>query len=178
MKLPLINAGTMLRFVVAAIILMLPACAYWKLATTHFEKPTFTYHGIESGEASHGQINVNFLFTAHNPNAAGIRNVTCSFELFVEGKKFMTGKDVPLEVSGRGDTELKVPAAIAYADMLPALGAVIDIILSGRKTIPVTINAVFSGKPAVYTEAGREEQVSFEIPMNETADIPLKLDRR
>ncbi len=172
------HAGPLLGIVAAAVILMLPACAYWKLATTHFEKPAFTYHGIEPGEAARGQINVNFLFTAHNPNAAGIRNVTCSFELFVEGKKFMTGKDVPLELSARGDTELKVPATIAYADLLPALGSVIDIILSGRKTIPITINAVFSGKPAVYTEAGREEQVSFEIPMNRTAEIPLKLERR
>lgn len=168
----------LLRIAAFALVLLLPACTYWKLAATHFEKPTFTYRGIELGEATHGTLMVNFLFTAHNPNPAGIRNVTCSFDLFVEGKKFMTGSDVPLDLTPQGDTELKVPATIAYADLLPALGSVIDIILSGRKTIPITIEAVFSGKPAIYSEAGKEEQVTFERRVNKTAEIPLKLDRR
>jgi hypothetical protein len=74
----------------------------------------------------------------------------------------MTGKDIPLALDPKGDTEIKVPATIAYADLVPVLGSVIRRILSGQKTIPITIDAVFSGKPAIYSESGKELPISFE----------------
>jgi hypothetical protein len=144
--------------VILTLILALPGCTFTKLMTTRFEKPTFTYRGSELVEASHSGVIVNFLFTAHNPNEAGLKNVTCSYELLVEGKKFMTGNDVPLELNPKGDTEIKVPATIAYADLFPVLGSYADLI--SQKTIPITIDAVFR-KPAIYSEAGREEPISF-----------------
>jgi hypothetical protein len=167
-----------LRVAIFAFILSLPGCAFTKLMTSRFEKPTFTYRGSELVETSQGSVVVNFLFTAHNPNDAGLKNVTCSFELHVEGKKFLTGSDIPLTLDPHGDTEIKVPAKIAYADLLPALGSILRLILSGQKTIPITIDAVFSGKPAFYTEAGKEEPISFEMRLNRTADIPLPQEKR
>jgi hypothetical protein len=163
-----------IRVVIAALILALPGCAYTKLMTTHFESPTFTYKGSELVDSSQGRAIVNFLFIAHNPNKAGLKNVTCSYELFVEGKKFTTGQDVPLSLDPNGDTEIKVPATIAYADLSPVLGSVVRRILSGQKTIPITIDALFSGKPAIYSEAGKETPISFERRLVKTAEIPLK----
>lgn len=168
----------MFRVFIAALIIALPGCAYTKLMTTRFEQPTFTYTGSELVEASQSNAIVNFLFIAHNPNEAGIKNVTCSYELFVEGKKFLTGKDVPLSLDPKGDTEIKVPATIAYADLSPVLGSVVQRILSGRKTIPITIDAVFFGKPAVFSEAGKVQPITFEKRMIKTADIPLTQERR
>jgi hypothetical protein len=169
---------TMIRVFILTLIVVLPGCTFTKLMTTRFEKPTFTYRGSELVEASQSRAIVNFLFTAHNPNEAGLKNVTCSYELFVEGKKFMTGNDIPLELNPKGDTEIKVPATIAYADLFPVLGSIIRLILSGQKTIPVTIDAVFSGKPAIYSKAGKEEPISFEEKLTRTADIPLPQERR
>ncbi len=168
---------SIIRVVLLALVLALPGCTYVKLMTTRFEKPTFTYTGSELVEASQSNAIVNFLFSAHNPNEAGLKNVTCSYELFVEGKKFLTGNDIPLTLTPHGDTDIKVPATIAYADLFPVLGSVVRLILSGQKTIPVTIEAVFSGKPAIYGEAGKEEPVSFEMKMTRTADIPLPHER-
>jgi hypothetical protein len=107
-----------------------------------------------------------------------LKNVTCSYELFVEGKKFMTGNDVPLELNPKGDTEITVPATIAYADLFPVLGSIVRLILSGQKTIPITIDAVFYGKPALYGETGKEEPISFETRLTRTTDIPLPQERR
>jgi hypothetical protein len=172
------RSRSMIRVVILAIILALPGCTFTKLLTTRFEKPTFTYKGAELVEASQDRVMVNFLFSAHNPNKAGLKNITCSYELFVEGKKFMTGNDIPLSLNPYGDTEIKVPATIAYADLFPVLGSVVRLILSGQKTIPITIDAVFSGKPAIYSETGKEELISFETRLTKTADIPLPQDRR
>jgi len=164
--------------VILALILALPGCTYTKLMTTRFEKPTFTYTGSELVEASQGRAIVNFLFIAHNPNEAGLKNVTCSYELFVEEKKFLTGKDILLTLDPKGDTEITVPATIVYADLYPVLGSVVRRILSGQKTIPITINAVFSGKPAIYSEAGKETPITFEKRLIKTADIPLAQERK
>lgn len=169
---------SIIRMVILALILALPGCTYTKLMTTRFEQPTFTYTGSELVETSESRAIVNFLFIAHNPNEAGLKNVTCSYELFVEEKKFLTGKDIPLALDPKGDTEIKVPATIAYADLYPVLGSVVRRILSGQKTIPITINAVFSGKPAIYSEAGKETPISFERRLIKTADIPLAQERR
>jgi len=172
------TSHSIIRVVILALILALPGCAYTKLMTTRFENPTFTYTGFAVVESSQGRVIVIFLFSAHNPNEAGLKNVTCSFELFVEGTKFMTGNDVPLALDPNGDTEIKVPATIAYADLYPVLGSVLRRILSGQKTIPITVDAVFSGKPALYNEAGEETPVFFERRLIKTVDIPLQQERR
>jgi hypothetical protein len=169
---------TAVRLVILALLLALPACTFVRLLTTRLEKPTFTFTGVEVVGSSRNSAIVNFLFVAHNPNEGGLRNVTCSYELFVEGRKFLTGTEIPLALNPKGDTEIKVPATIAYADLAPVLGSVLRRILSGQKTIPITVDAVFSGKPALYGEPGKEITISFEIRSIKTVDIPLPQERR
>lgn len=173
MKLP----HGILRAALAALILALTGCALTNLLSARLEKPAFTYRGTELVEASQGKVAVNFLFIAHNPNAAGLKNVTCAYELFVEGKKVLTGKDLPLQLNPKGDTEITVPATIAYEDLVPVLGSLFRRLLSGQKTIPITIKAVFSGKPALYGEAGKEERIFFEMSLNKTVDIPFPVNK-
>jgi hypothetical protein len=168
----------MIRAVVVAVILAQPGCSYTKLMTTRFENPTFAFTGSVLVETSQNGAIVNFLFIAHNPNEAGLKNITCSYELFVEGKKFATGKDFTLALDPKGDTQITVPATIVYADLYPALGSVVRRILSGQKTIPITIDAFFSGKPAIYIEAEKETPISFERRLVKTAEIPLQQERK
>jgi len=165
---------SIIRLVILALILALPGCSFTKLITTRFEKPTFTYKGFELVDASQSRIIVNFLFSAHNPNEAGLKNVTCTYELFVEEKKILTGNDIPLSLTPKGDTEIKVPATIAYVDLFSVLGSVVQRILVGQNTMPITINAVFAGKPATYSVAGIEKKISFEVRLIKNADIPLR----
>ncbi len=166
-----------ISIIILSLILALPGCTYLKLVTTPPEKPTFTYRGAELVESTQSGVLMNFLFTAHNPNEAGLKNVTCTYELFVEEKKFMSGKEIPLTLNPRGDTEIKVPATIAYQDLFPVLGSVLRRILAGEKTVPVTINALFSGNPALLNEAGKETPVPFSMRLIKTADIPLQPER-
>jgi LEA14-like dessication related protein len=171
-------SSSMNRVVIPALILALAGCTFTRLATTRFEKPTFTYRGSELVETSQNRVIVNFLFSAHNPNDAGLKNVTVSYELYVEESRFAKGNDIPLDLDPKGDTLIKVPATIDYTDLFPVLGSVIKRVLSGRKTIPLTIDAVLSGKPALSIEAGKEKQITFERRLTKTVDIPLPRDRR
>jgi len=164
--------------VVATLALSLPGCTLTKLMATRFENPTFSYAGFELVEAAQGRAIVHFLFSAHNPNEAGLKNVTCSYELYVKEKRFMTGNDIPLALDPKGDTEITVPATIEYADLTPILGSVVRWILSGRKTIPITIVADFSGRPAIMSESGKETPLSFERRLIKTVDIPLTQERK
>lgn len=159
--------------IILALMLALPGCLFTKLMTTRFENPTFSFRGFELVEASQNRAIVNFLFTAHNPNHAGLKNVTCSYDLFVEGRKFLTGNDIPLTLNPKGDTEITVPATIVYTDLFPALQSVVLLLLSRQKSIPIEIEAVFSGKPAIYGKAGKEESVFFDVKLNKTVDVPL-----
>ena len=164
---------SIIRVVSLVLIFALPGCLYTKLMTTRIEKPTFTYMGSELVETSQNSATVNFLFSAHNANEGGLKRVICSYELFVEGKKILTGNDILLSLNPKGNTDIKVPATIAYADVFPVLGSVIRRLLSGQKTISIMIDAVFSGKPAIYSEAGKEQQIFFESRFIKSADIPL-----
>ncbi len=169
---------TIIHTIILALILALPGCTYIKLITAPPEKPTFTYTGAELVESSQSGVIVNFTLTAHNPNEAGLKNITCSYVLFVEEKRFLTGNDIPLSLNPKGDTEIRIPATIAYKDLYPVLGSVWRRILSGQKTIPITINALFSGNPAILNEAGKEKPVSFEWRLIKTTDIPLMQERK
>lgn len=160
-----------------ALLLVLSGCSFFKLATTHFEKPVFTYLRSELVSTTQSQATVNFILSAHNPNKTGIKNASVSYELSVEGKRLLRGTDVPFDLMPDGDTELMVPAVLEYRDLSPVLGSVVERMLSGRRTVPITIHAVFSGKPAITTVDGEEKPVFFEMHMTKTADVPLTRDR-
>jgi LEA14-like dessication related protein len=159
------------------LLLTLSGCTTLKLATTHFEKPTFTYVKSELVETTRSQAIVNFIFIAHNPNEAGLKNVSVSYELYVEERKLMNGTDLQIDLNPHGDTEVKVPATLLYSDLTPVLGSIVERILLGKKTIPITINAVFSGKPAIYTVNSKDEPITFELRMTKKAEVPLMRER-
>jgi late embryogenesis abundant protein len=163
----------MRRAFVIILLFIMPGCSMTKLLTTRLEKPTFAYRGAELVEASQNGATLNFLFSAHNPNEAGLKNVSVSYELFVEGKKFLTGNDMSVELKPKSNTDIKVPAVIAYSDLVPVLGSIVQRLLSGQKTIPITIDAVLSGKPAIYNDAGKDRLITFEMKLTKTVDIPL-----
>ena len=100
------------RIFLFTLILGLSGCGLTRLMTTKLEKPTFTFTRFEVVETSQTQANVNFLFSAHNPNDVGLKNVFISYELFIEGRRFMTGNVTDLDLPPNSDKELKVPAVI------------------------------------------------------------------
>jgi hypothetical protein len=178
------NSHGMLRFehcmrrpAILLLLLALSGCTFARLATTHFEKPTFTFVKSDLIDTSQNKATVNFYFTAHNPNKAGIKNAFISYELYVEEKRLLTGKDVHFDLNPAGDTEITVPAVIFYSDLFPVLGSVFERMLLGKKTVPITIHAVFSGRPAIYTSDGEEKPFTFDIPITKTVDVPLLRDK-
>ena len=165
------------RAVIVALVLIVSGCAWTRLFSAKLEKPTFTYVSSELVQVSPDKAMVNFIFSAHNPNEVGLKNMLVSYELFAEGKKFLKGNDINLELPPKSDTEIKVPAIIVYADLLPFLGSVSERILSNQKTIPLTINAVFSKKPARDDKTGAGRSFSFDRKMTATVDVPLPQEK-
>ncbi len=165
-------------FLILVILFILSGCTFGRLLTTPFEKPVFTYVGSELVSATPSQALVNFHFSAYNPNPAGLKNAVVSFELSVQGKRFSTGTDVPFELIANGETVITIPAVIIYRDLFPVLGSVVERLISGGNTIPLTISTVFSGKPAIFVEEHQETKIAFEMNIIKTIEIPLTWSRQ
>lgn len=178
-KYSVIPSALAVRFLLLSLsfCFILSGCAFARLATVPFEKPVFTFLQGELVETSQKHALVNFHFSAHNPNNAGLKNTKISYELYIEGKQLLNGTDIPFELIPNGDTEIIIPASIVYRDLYPLLGPLVKRIVSGKKTIPMTIVVVFSGKPVMYTNEGEERMVPFERRLTKTIDIPLIKER-
>jgi hypothetical protein len=163
----------LLRTVIALLLLVLPACAVTSLMTMHVEPPSFTYKGIEVLAIEKGRIIFDVLFTAHNPNDAGLRNVVCSYDLSVEGKKFLSGQEIALSLARRSDSEVRVPATVAFTDLNAAAGVLLRRLAAGKKTITLSIDTVFSGRPALLTTAEGDKELLFELHQTKTFELPL-----
>ena len=164
-------------FIASTIILFFTGCASLSLLVHGFEKPRFSYTGCTLVEADRKQAVVHVTFTAHNPNSAGVSGVLVSYELFSKGMRIMHGEDLPLTLIPKGDTNIDVPVLISYADLLPVLDEVVKQLLDGKKTMPIRIKAVFTGSPAIITEGGQEDRLTFTITEDRTVDLPLPLDQ-
>lgn len=153
----------------------LGGCGYAKLADyKSLQTPQFSYLSHEVREVTDRYATVDFYINAHNPNAIGLRNVLVSYELITGEKQFLKGRDITLELAPQGDTVITVPTRLVYADLLHALGPLLErILLKDEYVVPVTVNGMVYGKPTVYDEYGEGRLFSFEWPFSRTEEIEL-----
>ena len=157
-----------------ALCLALSACTFFRLLHgSTLKPPNFAYVACRLLSANERQADLEFTLSSYNPNAIGLKNVTVSYELFTEGRKFLQGRDIQLEIKPRDSTRILVPAEVVYLDVFRALGPVAEKVLANKKTIPVRIDAVISGKPTLYNEAEEGSLFSFSLQLSRTEEVPL-----
>jgi hypothetical protein len=152
----------------------LSCCTFFRLVrSTKIKTPSFTYQTCRFLGASDRQTDLEIKLASFNPNTIGLRNVTVSYELFYEDKRFLHGGDIALELKPQDTTRILVPASVVYREVFDAAGPVAQRLLLNRKSIPVRIDAVISGTPTVYNEVEEGALFAFSLKVSRTEDIPI-----
>ncbi len=162
--------------VLILVVIFLSGCAFNRLANrVELKEPEFSYTRHVIRTITESKADVEFIITAHNPNAVGLRNVFVDYVLLTEGGQFLKGEGLPLQLAPSADTEIAVPTEIIYADLINAVGPLIErIFLNGNYSIPVTIKGVIYGKPTFYDEFEEGTSLfSFTWEFSRTEEIPL-----
>jgi hypothetical protein len=153
---------------------LLPGCAFFRiLSGSDLKKPSFAYARYEMTGMDETRSDLRLHLKAKNPNAIGLRNVFISYELFSEGKRFLRGDSIAVELIPNGETPLQVPVQVIYLDVLRAAGPAAEKILAGAKTLPVTVVATLTGRPTVYNESESGSLFAFTVDLSHTFDVPI-----
>src|SRR5690606_31059387 len=154
-------------------------CTFLRLARSEkLKAPVVTYLRTEVRSVSAREAEVDFVLNARNPNKIGLRNVSVDYELFHEGRPFLKGAGIDAALAPAGDTELRIPAVIAYGSVFTTSYALTQRIIAGDSTVPVRIDAVVSGKPTLYNETESGSLFSFSKAVSRVVDVPIPRKQR
>ena len=174
-KTPLALPRLALGLLIAAAVL--ESCAFFRLArSAKIKNPTFAYASHRFIGASDRQADMQVTLSSFNPNAIGLKNVTVDYELFYEGHRFLNGADIALELKPMDTTRIVIPASIVYREIFEVAGPAAQGLLRNRKSIPVRIDAVISGKPTLYNEVEEGALFHFSLKVSRTVDVPIPKD--
>jgi hypothetical protein len=166
-----LTAALSLLIVVAV---LLPGCAFMRLARSEKIKvPEVTYLRTVIKSYDNEKAVVDFVLNAKNPNKIGLKNVAVDYELFHEGRAFLKGDGINVELAPSGDTEIRIPAVIAYTSVFSTAYALTQRIIAGDSTVPVRLDALVSGKPTLYNEVESGSLFSFSKKLTRTEQIPI-----
>lgn len=153
-------------------------CTFFRLARSEKLKvPEVTYLRTEIRSVSSDRALVDFVINARNPNKIGLRNVSVDYELFHEGRMFLKGDGLDVELAPAGDTEIRIPAVVAYDRVFTTSYALAQRVIAGDSTVPVRIDAVVSGKPTLYNETESGSLFSFTKAVSRVVDVPIPRKR-
>lgn len=161
---------------VAALALLfgLTGCTFLRLARSEkLKKPEITYLRTVVKSVDGEKAVVDFVLNAKNPNKIGLKNVAVDYELFHEGRMFLKGDGIEVALAPAGDTEIRIPAIIAYGSVFTTAYALAQRVIAGDSTVPVRLDAVVSGKPTLYNEIEEGSLFSFTHRLSRTEQIPI-----
>jgi hypothetical protein len=162
---------------VLAVSLLLPACTFLRMVrSTKIKHPSFEYVTTRFLGADDRQSNLEIVLSSFNPNAIGLKNVTVDYELFYDDKRFLNGGDIALLLPPNDTARIVVPAAVVYREVLAVAGPAAQGLLLNRKSIPIRVDAVISGKPTVYNEVEEGALFSFSLKVSRKVDVPIPED--
>jgi LEA14-like dessication related protein len=165
----------------STVLLLLPlflsSCTFFKLLHSNkLKKPSFAYRKCVVKEVSDRRASIEIFLSAYNPNAIGLKNVAVDYELFSEGKRFLKGNGVQIELPPQDTTVITIPVEIIYSDVFSAVGPAAAKVLLGRETLPVRIDAVIFGNPTLYNEKEEGSLLTFSLKVSRTENIPIPQD--
>jgi LEA14-like dessication related protein len=169
--------NTVIWVCLSVLMSVVSGCTFYRLMqSTKIENPSFEFLRCDLKKATDKYFNIECFVLAQNPNLIGLKNIYISYEIFVEDKRLINGREIYVELAPKGETELKVPASISYNDLLHALEPVLGRIFSNQKTIPITIKTRIYGQPTLYNGVEEGSLFSFERRLSKTIDVPMPED--
>ena len=160
--------------ILAALALALSACTALRMIhSAKLKAPRVSFVSYRFIGADASQANLEFTLAAYNPNTIGLRNVNVGYELFHQGRRFLHGGDIAVELKPMDTTRIVVPAIVVYREVFQAAGPAAEHLMLDHRSIPVRIDALIAGKPTVYDEKEAGGLFQFSLKLSRTESIPI-----
>jgi LEA14-like dessication related protein len=122
--------------------------------------PSIRFQKLEVDNVTFNDADLQFVFQVSNPNPVEVKLSSFSYDLDLVASDFVNGSSADgMELAAGGDTELRLPVSLTFADAIRTAQAV-----KGQDAIPFTL----SGDFGFNTPLGE-----VKVPYRESGDLPV-----
>jgi len=129
------------------------------------EKPKLTYQSTNIKNITFEKVDFDVVFDLENINPVAITAITTDYEIYLNNRRFVSGKKALNDVPGRGKTQLVLPVTLLYADLFNGVSGLVSAMAQGQKSIPYQAKGNLAAKVVGL--------IDFTVPIDQTAEIPL-----
>lgn len=129
------------------------------------EKPKLTYQSTNIKNITFEKVDFDVVFDLENINPVAITAITTDYEIYLNNRRFVSGKKALNDVPGRGKTQLVLPVTLLYADLFNGVSGLVSAVAQGQKSISYQAKGNLAAKVVGL--------IDFTVPIDQTAEIPL-----
>jgi hypothetical protein len=133
------------------------------------KKQTIKYKQTDITGISKEKVNANVVFREINRDSVTLDNVSLDYELFIEGQKFVTGRDLKFYFKANDTTDFVVPIEVRYLDVFKTAENMTKAVIEGRRTIKFELKTYITIRYGVF---------SITIPVTADGELPLQEDKK
>jgi LEA14-like dessication related protein len=153
--------------IVTIILLLIAGCS--PVPPGFVKKQTIKYKQTDITGLLKEKVNANVVFTEINRDSVTLDDVSLDYELYLEGQKFATGRDLKFNFKANDTTDFVVPIEVKYLDFFKTAEDMTKAMLKGKRTIRFELKTYITIRLAVF---------SFTIPVTAEGELPLQEDRK
>lgn len=157
--------------ILASVILFTSSCA--SLLEAKLLPPTFKFNHYKVRDITSEQAVLEIIIDVNNPNAFSIEGMKVDYDLSLEGREFLNGKEISLDLISKGQSEMILPITIVYNTLLPIAKGIGFSLLEKEPTIDVKTDLRFHGEVAVPVVMGLRAKTNADQSQTFQADIPI-----
>lgn len=154
-----------------SVILFTSSCA--SLLEAKLLPPTFKFNHYKVRDITSEQAVLEIIIDVNNPNAFSIEGMLVDYKLSLEGRDFLNGAGINLDLISKGQSELTLPITIVYSSLLPIAKGIGFSLLEKEPTIDIKTDLRFHGEVAVPVIMGIKAKTNVDQAQTFQADIPI-----
>ena len=157
--------------ILASALLFTSSCA--SLLEAKLLPPTFKFNHYKVRDVTSEQAVLEIIIDVNNPNAFSIEGMLVDYDLSLEGREFLNGDGISLDLISKGQSEMILPITIVYNTLLPIAKGIGFSLLEKEPTIDVKTDLRFHGEVAVPVALGFKAKTNADQSQTFQADIPI-----
>jgi hypothetical protein len=157
------HSRDVVRLLTILLLLILAGCS--TVPPGFIKKQSIHYKRTDVLRVTPERVDANLVFLEINRDSVTLDNVTIDYELYLEGERAASGKDVRLNLPANDTTEYIVPITIRWLDFFKTAENMRKAILAGKKTVRFTAKTLVTIHVKLLG--------SFSIPVAAEDELPL-----
>ncbi|BCE03152.1 hypothetical protein [Marinicellulosiphila megalodicopiae] len=135
--------------------------------------PTFKFNHYKVRDITTEQAVLEIIVDVNNPNSFTIEGMLVDYDLSLEGREFLQGDGINLDLISQGQSELILPITIQYSSLIPVMKGIGFSLLEKEPTIDIKTDLLFHGQVAVPAALGLKLKTNVNQAQTFQADIPI-----